>query len=376
MISVHVPLLLLIINSERNSVNSKTSKQNNILIHDTLLKLAKMHVIKELLPKRTILQLLSRVRSCIRNYTSKNNDFVKVVEVGARDGLQNEKKILSTEVKVDFINRLSATGLKSIEVTSFVSPRWIPQMADNAQVYQQIEKKNDVSYPVLIPNSKGLEDAVRVGVKEIAVFTAASEAFCKANTNCTIKEALEKATLVIEQAKKQNIKIRGYVSCVVGCPYEGDTKPQITAYLASTLLDLGCYEVSLGDTIGVGTPSKINRVLNELYHVSSRNMDHYALHCHDTFGQALANIYAGLEKGIRVFDSSVAGLGGCPYAVGASGNVATEDLLYLLRGQGLETGIDFDGIVEIGDYISKYLDRINQSKVGVALLAKRNHSKC
>ncbi|XP_032684823.1 hydroxymethylglutaryl-CoA lyase, mitochondrial isoform X1 [Odontomachus brunneus] len=335
-----------------------------------------MHVTTELLLKRTILQLPSRVRSCMRNYASARNDFVKVVEVGPRDGLQNEKKILPTEVKVDFINRLSITGLSSIEVTSFVSPKWIPQMADNTQVYEQIEKKSDVSYPVLVPNFKGLESAVRAGVKEIAVFTAASEAFSKTNINCTIKESIEKATLVIEEAKKHNIKIRGYVSCIVGCPYEGETKPKITAYLASTLLDLGCYEVSLGDTIGVGTPTKIELVLNELLHVSSRNMSHYALHCHDTFGQALVNIYTGLEKGIRVFDSSVAGLGGCPYAAGASGNVATEDLLYLLEGQGLETGVDFNKIVEIGDYISKYLGRLNQSKVGVAVLAKQNHPKC
>lgn len=331
-----------------------------------------MRAMSEMLLKRTILQLPSRIRSCVRNYVSKCNDFVKVVEVGPRDGLQNEKKVLPTEVKVDFINRLSVTGLKSIEVTSFVSPKWIPQMADNAQVYQQIEKKSVVSYPVLVPNLKGLESAVRAGVKEIAVFTAASEAFCKTNTNCTIQQSIENATTVIKEAKRANIKIRGYVSCIVGCPYEGDTKPQITAHLATTLLDLGCYEVSLGDTIGVGTPSKIKCVLNELLHASSRDMSHYALHCHDTYGQALANIYVGLEKDIRVFDSSVAGLGGCPYADGASGNVATEDLLYLLEGEGLETGVDFNAIVEIGDYISKYLGKANQSKTGIAVLVKRN----
>ncbi|XP_014473092.1 PREDICTED: hydroxymethylglutaryl-CoA lyase, mitochondrial [Dinoponera quadriceps] len=334
-----------------------------------------MHAITELLLKRTI-SLPSKVCSCVRSYASENNDFVKVVEVGPRDGLQNEKQILPTEVKIDFINRLSITGLRSIEVTSFVSPKWIPQMADNVQVYQKIEKKSGVSYPVLVPNLKGLENAVRTGVKEIAVFTAASETFSKTNTNCTIKESMENITSIIEEAKKQNIKVRGYVSCIVGCPYEGDTKPKITAYLASTLLDLGCYEVSLGDTIGTGTPSKIERVLNELLCISPHDMSHYALHCHDTYGQALVNIYAGLKKGIRVFDSSVAGLGGCPYAAGASGNVATEDLLYLLNGQGLETGIDFDKIVEIGDYISKYLSRTNNSKSGAAILAKQNRQKC
>ncbi|EFN79555.1 hydroxymethylglutaryl-CoA lyase, mitochondrial [Harpegnathos saltator] len=335
-----------------------------------------MRAITELLLKRTISQLPSRVCSCVRKYSTERNDFVKVVEVGPRDGLQNEKNILPTEVKIDFINRLSTTGLRSIEVTSFVSPKWIPQMADNTQVYQQIEKKSGVYYPVLVPNLRGLENAIKVNAKEIAVFTAASEAFSKANTNCTIKENIQNATVVIEEAKKHDIRIRGYVSCIAGCPYEGNTKPQITAYLASTLLDLGCYEVSLGDTIGTGTPGKIEHVLNELLHISSYDMSHYALHCHDTYGQALANIYMGLEKGIRVFDSSVAGLGGCPYAAGASGNVATEDLLYLLNGQGLETGVDLNEIVKIGDYISKYLGRVNQSKAGVAIVTKQQHLKC
>lgn len=312
------------------------------------------------------------IRSCIRSYTSKaHSDFVKIVEVGPRDGLQNEKQMVPTEIKVDFINRLSATGLRSIEVTSFVSPKWIPQMADNAMVFKEIDKKDSVSYPVLVPNLKGLTSAVAASVKEIAVFTAASEAFSKTNTNCSIEESVRNIKPLTEEAKQQNIRIRGYVSCVVGCPYEGETKPATTAHLASILLDLGCYEVSLGDTIGVGTPRKMKRVLNELRHVASSNMDHYALHCHDTYGQALLNIYAGLEEGIRVFDSSVAGLGGCPYAAGASGNVATEDVLYFLKEQGLETGVDFDKIVQIGDYISKQLGRVNQSKTGVAVLAKQ-----
>ncbi|XP_012529259.1 hydroxymethylglutaryl-CoA lyase, mitochondrial isoform X2 [Monomorium pharaonis] len=298
------------------------------------------------------------------------------VEVGPRDGLQNEKKVVPTEIKVDFINRLSATGLKSIEVTSFVSPKWVPQMADNLQVFQQVLKRDGVSYPVLVPNLKGLESAIAVGVKEIAVFGAASETFSKANTNCSIEESLRNLKAVVEKAQSYGIRSRGYVSCIVGCPYEGEIKPAATAHLASIMLDVGCYEVSLGDTIGVGSPRKISRVLNELRHVSSNNMSYYALHCHDTYGQALANVYAGLQDGIRVFDSSVAGLGGCPYAAGASGNIATEDLLYFLQGQGLQTGINLDKVVEIGDYISKELDRINQSKTGTAILAKKSRQKC
>lgn len=325
----------------------------------------------ELLSKRAVLP--SKLCNYIRGYASKlhNDDFIKIVEVGPRDGLQNEKKIVPTEIKIDFINKLSSTGLRSIEVTSFVSPRWVPQMADNVQVFQRIEKRTDVSYPVLVPNLKGLENAIAADVKEIAIFGAASEAFSKTNTNCSIKESIKNFKVVIEKAKRHDIKIRGYISCIVGCPYEGETKPAITAHLASMMLDLGCYEVSLGDTIGVGSPSKIKRVLNELLSVSS-NLNYFALHCHDTYGQALANVYAGLESGIRVFDSSVAGLGGCPYAAGASGNLATEDLLYFLKGQGLNTGVDFDKIVEIGDYISKQLGKENHSKAGTAILAKKN----
>lgn len=329
----------------------------------------------ELLSKRA--RLPSSVRNHVRKYATKEpGDFVKVVEVGPRDGLQNERKIVPTEVKIDFINRLSVTGLKSIEVTSFVSPKWVPQMADNSRVFEGIEKRDGISYPVLVPNLKGLESAVAAGVKEIAVFGAASEAFCKANTNCSIEESIRNFKVVVEEAKKHRIRTRGYVSCIVGCPYEGETNPATTAHLASIMLDIGCYEVSLGDTIGVGSPSKIRRVLHELRHVSSSDMNRYALHCHDTYGQALVNIHAGLNDGIRVFDSSVAGLGGCPYAAGASGNVATEDLLYFLEKEGLDTGVDFDKIVEIGDYISKELDRANQSKTGVAVLAKKSRQKC
>ncbi|XP_011869778.1 PREDICTED: hydroxymethylglutaryl-CoA lyase, mitochondrial [Vollenhovia emeryi] len=329
----------------------------------------------ELLLRRAILP--SSIRNSVRSYaTNKSDNFVKIVEVGPRDGLQNEKKVVPTEVKIAFINMLSSTGLKSIEVTSFVSPKWVPQMADNSRVFQGIEKRDGVSYPALVPNLKGLENAVTAGVKEIALFAAASEAFSRANTNSSIEESVRNLKVVAEEAGRQGIRTRGYVSCIVGCPYEGETNAATTAHLAAVMLAHGCYEVSLGDTIGVGSPRGIKRVLNELRHVSSGDMRCYALHCHDTYGQALVNIHAGLEAGVRVFDSSVAGLGGCPYAAGASGNVATEDLLYFLRGEGLETGVDFDKIVEIGDYISAELDRANQSKTGVAVLAKKNRQKC
>ncbi|CAK9808118.1 3-hydroxy-3-methylglutaryl-CoA lyase, cytoplasmic [Anthophora quadrimaculata] len=271
------------------------------------------------------------------------NNSVKVVEVGARDGLQSERNIVPTDVKIDFINKLSESGLRNIEVTSFVSPKWVPQMADNAQVFQKINKKSNVSYPVLIPNLKGLEEALKVDVKEIAVFVAASETFSRKNTNCSIEDSMKNIKAVVEKARKHGIKVRGYISCIVGCPYEGDT-------------------------IGVGTPNKVKRVLHELECIE--NMNKFALHCHDTYGQALVNIYSSLECGIRIFDSSVAGLGGCPYAPGASGNVATEDLLYFLHGQGLETGVNLNEIIKIGDFISGQLQRNNQSKVGVAILAK------
>lgn len=297
--------------------------------------------------------------------------MVKVVEVGPRDGLQNEKNIVPTEVKIEFINRLTSSGLRTIEATSFVSPKWVPQMSDNAQVYRSINKKPNVSYPVLVPNIKGLEDALKVGVKEIAVFIAASETFSMKNTNCSIDAATGKAKSVIEEALKRNIKVRGYISCVVGCPYEGEIKPATVANLAAALLRYGCYEISLGDTIGVGSPNKINDLLHDLGNVSG-DMKKFALHCHDTYGQGLVNVYTGLERGIRVFDSSVAGLGGCPYANGASGNIATEDLLYLLHGQGLETGVDLDEIVKTGEFICSQLQRRNQSKAGVAILKKSN----
>lgn len=316
-------------------------------------------------------RLVHELKSCRNNNVRRYTDFVKIVEVGPRDGLQNEAKILATDTKIQFINELSETGLRSIEITSFVSPKWVPQMADNALVFKQVKKKDNVSYPVLVPNLKGLESAMEVGVKEIAIFGTASETFSRRNVNCSISESIKNFTAVVEKAREKDIKVRGYISCVVGCPYEGAIESRVVVDMASLMLNLGCYEISLGDTIGVGSPKKFKKLLKELRNLSSPcDMSAYALHCHDTYGQALTNIYACLEEGIRVFDSSVAGLGGCPYAAGASGNVATEDLLYLLHGQGLTTGVNFDRIVGIGDNISKQLGRINRSKAGLAVLAK------
>lgn len=300
------------------------------------------------------------------------SNFVKIVEVGPRDGLQNETKIIPTSVKVDFINRLSETGLKVIEVTSFVSPKWVPQMGDNAEVFKQIKKYEGVNYPVLVPNAKGLEKAIEIGVKEIAIFGSPSETFSQKNTNCSLSENMVKMKEIIDIAKKNGLKIRGYVSCVIACPYEGSMKPSAVASISSALLELGCYEISLGDTIGVGTPKKVKSLLNEIKEVA--DFSEFALHFHDTYGQAIGNTYTGLDYGIRTFDSSVSGLGGCPYAKGASGNVATEDLLYFLNEQGLETGVNLEKVTKVGEFISNQLERKNQSKVGNALLSKEKTS--
>lgn len=292
---------------------------------------------------------------------------VKIVEVGPRDGLQNESKIIPTDIKIDFINRLADTGLKVIEATSFVSPKWIPQLADNKEVFNRINKKDGVSYPVLVPNVQGLDDAISCGVKEIAVFTTPSEQFSMKNTHCSVAESLQRITQVVVKATKHQIKIRGYISCVLGCPYEGEISPQKVAILADALFKMGCYEISLGDTIGVGTPIKTKELLlsvSEYVPVS-----HLAVHFHDTYGQALINIFVALQHGIAVIDSSTAGLGGCPYAKGATGNVATEDVLYLLNGMGIKTDIDLSKIIAVGQFISSFLDRRPQSKVSLALAA-------
>lgn len=293
--------------------------------------------------------------------------YVKLVEVGPRDGLQNEAKILPTLMKIDFINRLSETGLTVIEATSFVSPKWIPQLADHKEVLEGITKKENISYPVLVPNLQGCENAIASGAKEIAVFTTPSETFCKKNINCTVEESLQKIAEVTTLAKKHSIKIRGYLSCVLGCPYEGEISPDKVAALAEKLIALGCYEISLGDTIGVGTALKTKNLLETV--IKKIPCEKLAVHFHDTYGQALANIYVALEQGIAVIDSSVSGLGGCPYAKGASGNVATEDVLYLLNGMNIKTGVDLNKIIQVGRFITEALQKTTQSKVNLAYRA-------
>ena len=289
---------------------------------------------------------------------------VRLVEVGPRDGLQNEKQPISVADKVRLTNDLSGAGLSYIEVGSFVSPKWVPQMAGSAEVFAGIQYKPGVVYGALTPNLKGFEAAVEAGVKEVAVFAAASEAFSQKNINCSIAESLQRFVPVMEAAKSHGITVRGYVSCVLGCPYEGEVAPEQVAAVARELLAMGCYEVSLGDTIGTGTAGKTRT----LFEVVGRDIprDKLAGHFHDTYGQALANIYASLLEGIAVFDSSVAGLGGCPYAKGATGNVATEDVLYLLNGLGIATGIDMDKLIAAGQRICEVLGKPNGSRVARA----------
>ncbi|HLX80321.1 MAG TPA: hydroxymethylglutaryl-CoA lyase [Burkholderiales bacterium] len=295
---------------------------------------------------------------------------VRIVEVGPRDGLQNEKSEVPTAIKLELIERLADAGIRSVEATAFVSPKWIPQMADHTEVLERIRRKPGVSYPVLTPNLKGFEAAKAAGATEVAVFGAASEAFSKKNINCSIAESLERFRPVVEAARKSDVKVRGYISCVVACPYEGEVRPAKVAQVAGALYDMGCYEVSLGDTIGAGTPKKTQAMIEAcMQRVPAEKL---AGHYHDTYGQALANIYASLELGVATFDSSVSGLGGCPYAKGASGNVATEDVLYMLEGLGIETGIDLDKVVEIGAWISSCLKREPGSKAGRAIAARKN----
>ena len=292
---------------------------------------------------------------------------VKIVEVGPRDGLQNEKQAIDTATKVELIARLGASGLKAIEATAFVSPKWVPQMADNAEVMRQITRLSGVTYPVLTPNLKGLEAALATGVTEVAVFAAASEAFSQKNINCSIAESIERFVPVIESAREHGVAVRGYVSTVVGCPYQGDVPPEKVAEVAKALFDLGCYEISLGDTIGVGTPLKVQTMLAEVS--KAVPMDKLAGHFHNTYGMAIANIYASLQMGMAVFDASVAGLGGCPYAKGASGNVATEDVVYLLNGLGIDSGVDLTRVVETAVWVSAQLGRAPASNVAKALSA-------
>ncbi|NMT63132.1 hydroxymethylglutaryl-CoA lyase [Marinobacter orientalis] len=293
-------------------------------------------------------------------------DRVRLVEMSPRDGLQNEPgAVIETRIKTGLIERLADCGLNHIESASFVSPKWVPQMGDAADVMAGIKRKPGVRYSVLTPNLKGFENALAAGADEVAVFGAASESFSQKNINCSIAESLERFLPVMEAAKQHHIPVRGYVSTVLGCPYEGDIAPEQVAKVAKALAEMGCYEISLGDTIGVGTPLKAKRMLEAV--AAEVPMEKLAAHFHDTYGQALANLYAVVEEGISVIDASVAGLGGCPYAKGASGNVATEDVLYLLNGLGIKTGVDLDKLVSTGEWISQQLNRHNGSKVGQAL---------
>jgi isopropylmalate/homocitrate/citramalate synthase len=300
--------------------------------------------------------------------------FVKIVEVGPRDGLQNEKTIIETSVKVEFCNKLSQAGLKAIEATAFVSPKWVPQMADHSEVLTSIERFPGVSYPVLCPNLKGFEQAVKAGAEEVAIFAAASESFSQKNINCTVKESLQRFVPIMDMAKDHGISVRGYVSCVLGCPYEGPIDPLAVADVSNALYELGCYEISLGDTIGIGDPGSTSRLLEEVTQVVP--VEKLAGHFHDTYGQALPNILMSLQHGVTVFDSAVSGLGGCPYAKGATGNVSTEDLVYMLYGLGIDTGVDFDALIDAGQYISRALgNRTPNSRVAVAVMNKKMSGK-
>ncbi|XP_062890015.1 hydroxymethylglutaryl-CoA lyase, mitochondrial isoform X1 [Mobula hypostoma] len=291
-------------------------------------------------------------------------EHVKIVEVGPRDGLQNEKVIVPVDVKIQLINLLSETGLSVVEATSFVSPKWVPQMADQLQVMQGIRRYPNVSYPVLTPNLKGFESALRAGAREVAIFGAASEMFSKKNINCSIDESLQRFEEVMKAAKDASIPVRGYVSCVLGCPYEGSVSPVKVAEVAKKLYSMGCYEISLGDTIGVGTPGSMHKMLAAV--IKEVPVSALAVHCHDTYGQALVNIFAALQMGVCTVDSSVAGLGGCPYAAGASGNVATEDVVYMMNGLGIHTGVDLQKLMEAGAFICNALKRKTSSKVAQA----------
>jgi len=295
------------------------------------------------------------------------SDSVRIVEVGPRDGLQNENAIISVSDKIALINRLSACGFRAVEATSFVSPKWVPQLADAAEVFTGIEKFPGVSYPVLVPNLQGYDRARAVGATEVAIFGAASEAFSQKNINASIDESIERFIPVLEQAKTDGVKVRGYVSTVLGCPYQGNVPVSDVVRISKRLFELGCYEISLGDTIGIGTPKNARAMLVAV--AGEIPMASLAVHFHDTRGQALANILACLEEGVRVVDSAVSGTGGCPYAKGASGNVATEDVVYMLEGIGMQTGIQLDKLIDTGRWLSQLLGRETGSKVNRAGIA-------
>ena len=293
---------------------------------------------------------------------------VRIVEVSPRDGLQNEARRVPTEVKIELIHRLAEAGLPAVEAAAFVSAKWVPQMSDGAQVMAGLRRKPGVAYPVLVPNLQGFEAACAAGAEEIAVFGAASETFSRRNINCSIAQSLERFAPVVKAARARKMRVRGYISCAAGCPYEGEVKPQAVAAVAEKLYEMGCYEISLGDTIGVATPGKIRRMIEA---VAARvPVEKLAGHYHDTYGQALANIYASLELGVKTFDSSVAGLGGCPYAKGATGNVATEDVIYMFDGLGIDTGVDLMKVLRTGQFICSELGREPSSKAARAMTAK------
>ncbi|MGY8956511.1 MAG: hydroxymethylglutaryl-CoA lyase [Alphaproteobacteria bacterium] len=295
-------------------------------------------------------------------------DRVFIVDVGPRDGLQAEKELVSTETKIELVDRLTEAGLPSVEAGAFVSPKWVPQMADTAEVLAGITQRDGTRYPVLVPNEKGLERALASGVGEIAIFGAASETFSQKNINCSIEESIERFQPVAQKAQDSGIEVRGYISCVLGCPYEGDVALENVVRVARALDAMGCYEISLGDTIGVGTPTRARAMVDAVAdHVP---VDRLALHFHDTYGQALANILSCMEAGVATVDTAVAGLGGCPYAPGASGNVATEDVVYMLQGMGIDTGVDLPALVEAGEFISAALGRAPTSKSAQAIAAK------
>ncbi|GJE98715.1 hydroxymethylglutaryl-CoA lyase [Phanerochaete sordida] len=338
---------------------------------------------------RTSSPSTSTIRHARANSTASSAlTAVKIVEVGPRDGLQNEKSVIPPEVKIELINRLNRAGLTTIEAGSFVSPKWVPQMAGTADVISRMERVPGSSYPVLVPNLKGLELLLDLLAKhppgagtppptdEIAIFTAATEGFCKANTNCSIAESLERLEAVTKKALDHGLRVRGYVSVVIDCPYEGRVSQTKVRDVTKALLDMGCYEVSLGDTVGTGTPAQVRALLETLMSgASAMPAGKLAGHYHDTFGTAVANIMASLDMGLRTFDASVGGLGGCPYSPGATGNVATEDVVYALRDSKYTTGADLDAVVDVGDWISKKLNRRNASRAGTATLAKRERKQ-
>jgi hydroxymethylglutaryl-CoA lyase len=298
---------------------------------------------------------------------------VKIVEVGPRDGLQNEKTLLSVADKLGLIERLGKAGLKVIEAGSFVSPKWVPQMADTGEVLMRLERQPGVRYPVLVPNLRGFETACAAGATEVAIFTAASESFARKNINCSIGESLDRYRAVMAAAQAADIPVRGYISCALTCPYEGDIAPEAVAGVADQLFRMGCHEISLGDTIGAGTPVRVQKMLDAvLQRVPAENL---GAHFHDTYGQALANVLAALEKNVAIFDSSVAGLGGCPYAPGATGNLATEDLVYMLHGMHIGTGVDLDALVAAGQFVAALLQRQPASKANIALSSRKVHTR-